>query len=289
MANGVLGGRVCELIVGAVPPVGSFTPTQPNALKIVDLRMSFSIEKDDKPQPNRCEVSIYNLAPSSRQLLASKGVRMILSAGYQGGSFGVIYAGDARYVNHLKENGVDWRTKIQAGDAERSFRFAFASQSFQPGTAVGQVVQRLVKVLGVDPGNVNDVAGQLNDQHADGFVVHAPAGAALTEALRPYGYGWSVQDGRMQILKESDVTAGQAVLISQSTGLIGSPEFGTNEKAKGPATLKVKSMLNAAFRVGGSIEVRSRGKNGFFRVKKLKHQGDTFGGDWFTELEAIPI
>jgi len=29
--------------------------------------------------------------------------------------------------------------------------------------------------------------------------------------------------------------------------------------------------------------------NGFFRVEKVVHSGDTWGSDWYSELEAKPI
>jgi hypothetical protein len=285
---GQLFGRRCELVVAQPPTVGTFSPNEPNALLIRDLRISFSIEKDDKPQPNRCEIKIYNLAPASRLALENKGVKVILSAGYENNQVGQIFSGSARYVNSQKQ-GPDWVTTIQCGDGERSFRFAFASQVFQAGTGLGQVVQQLVKTLQVDPGNAPQLATDLTEQFADGYTVHAPAAKELSRLLEPRGYTWSIQDGRFVALQELQVLQEALVLVSQDTGLIGSPEYGTGEKAKGPATLKVSQMLNPAIRPGVKIEVRSRGRNGYFKVKKCRQVGDTFGKDWQTEMEAIPV
>ncbi len=278
--------RKCVLIAGKSPP-NNFVQVVPTAIKIEDLRIDFSIEKDDKPQPNRCSIQVYNLTPLHRGQLDQKGIRVILQAGYEG-TIAQIFSGDARFINSDKV-GPDWITKFECGDAERAYTFARVSQSFGAGTTVKDVIGAVVNQLQVDPGNALQVAQKMSRSFANGYVAQGTASTELTRLLEPAGFDWSIQDGRIEVLGLLDTVTAEVPLISATTGMVGSPEFGTGEKLKGPAFLKVKSLLQPRLRPGQKFEIRSRSQNGFFKCRKVRHVGSTHGGDWYSEIEAIGI
>lgn len=280
--------RLVTLLVGRPPVVGNYVLVTPDALKIEKLRIDFSIEKDDKPKPNKCEVEIYNLNAQHREQLEAKGLRVVISAGYPG-TQAQIFSGDTRYGNSEK-HGPDWITKLECGDTERAFNQARISESFGPGSSISDVIGAVAKAFQIDKGNLVDKANTIVRNFSDGYVAHGLVSAELTRLLEPANLGWSMQDGRLEVLDLLEtLSAADVPVISAKTGMVGSPEFGTGEKVKGQAFLKVKSLLRPDIRPGSKFEVRSQRINGFFKCRKVKHVGSTFGGNFYSELEAIHV
>lgn len=279
--------RKCVLIAGQAPP-NNFVQVTPDALKIEGLRIDFSIEKDNKPKPNKCDIEVYNLNAKHRGQLDQKGIRVILQAGYAA-TVAQIFSGDARFINSEK-HGPDWITKFECGDGERSYSYARVSESFPPGTSIQTVIGSIVKAAQLDPGNAMQKANQLTRQFIDGYVSHGLAATELTRILEPEQLNWSIQDGRIEVLapSESLIPSGDVPLISDKTGMIGSPSYGTGEKTKGPAFLKVKSLLQPLIRPGSKFELRSQILNGFYKAIKVRQTGSTHGNDWYSEIEAVP-
>lgn len=285
---GQLFDRACVLIAGQSPP-DNFVQVVPDALKIQGLRVDFSIEKDDKPPPNHCVIQVYNLNEKHRGQLDQKGIRVILQAGYFG-AVSQIFSGDARFINHTK-TGPDWITKIECGDAERAYTYARMSQTFGKDTSVQDVIKAVVNQLQVDPGNALQKAQNLTRSFVNGYVAHGLASNELTRILDAENLTWSIQDGRIQVLEllETVPDSGDVPLISAQTGMVGSPEFGSGEKLKGPGFLKVKTLIQPRIFPGAKFQVRSRGQNGFFKCRKIKFDGSTFGNAWYAEIEAVHV
>lgn len=258
-----------------------------DALQVDGLRMSFKAHKDNGAAPNTAEIQITNLSAASRARMQEKGAKIILSAGYVGNA-AIIFSGDARLISHVRQ-GSDWVTRIQSGDGERAYAYARASESFRGGTSVASVLQYLVRQLGVDPGNLAQVAQQLTGQFVNGYTAHGKASAELDTLLRSQGFEWSIQDGRLQILKPNEATTDQAVVLGPTTGLVGSPELGTGTKKSAAGAVRFRSLLQPRLKPGAKVKLESVGVNGVLKVQRVDHRGDTAGGDWYSDCEAVPI
>lgn len=276
--------RACELIIGSTPKDNNFVQVIPDALKISGLRVVFRIDLTEKKEPNTAKIEVYNLSASSRKNLQEKGVRVVLQAGYLG-SLEQIFSGDARTTDH-KVRGPDVVTECLCGDGERAFRYADYAASFAPGAAVGDVIKDVVKALGINAGNASSVAEKITTKYLSGFSTSGRASDVLTELLEPNGYGYSIQGGRIEILKPNEVLPDSGPLLDADSGLIGSPEFGMPDRKGKPSTLKCRSLLQGRFRPGIRFELRSEGIKGMFRCRKVTHHGDTNGGDWYSDIEA---
>lgn len=276
--------RRCKVLVGQPPKADVYTLQTVNRLEISGLRIGFKVIKDSQPQPNNVEISIYNLSASSRAALEEKGCRILLLAGYAD-QVSQIASADVRIAQSQKL-GVDWVTKIEAGDGERAIKFARVKESWAPGTPVSEIISKTVGALMLDPGNALSKARQISAQYSSGYVQNAKASDELTTLLEPHGYEWSVQDGRIEVLKKDEALPETAPLLSPDTGLIGAPEMGTAAKAGEKPVLKVRSLLQPRIRPGQRFQLLSASRNGVFLAKKVTHAGDTFGNDWYTDIEA---
>jgi hypothetical protein len=90
------------------------------------------------------------------------------------------------------------------------------------------------------------------------------------------------------LLPDGGFTAEEAVLLTPATGLIGSPEHGTPDKKHAASVLKARSLLQPAIKPCKRVVIRSQSISGTFCVQKVTHHGDTAGGDWYSDLEALP-
>ena len=269
--------------VGAHPQY--FTP-QPNGIAIENLRVQFKIEKSLEKTPNKATVTITNCSPTTRQFLQTKPLVIKIECGY-GDDLRTIFQGDIRYA-YSKVVEADWETAIECNEGGRAYTNARVSRTYPKGTNVVTALRDAASSMGLDlPASVA-ASPELQAQFATGRTLHGKTRDEITRLLQPYGYHWSIQANKMQIVKDQDSAEGTAFLISQSSGLIESPEFTTPEKAGKPSELKIKTLLYPEIIPGVTIDLESLFISGFFRVNKVDHTGDTHGDDWTTEIEAIP-
>ena len=257
-----------------------------DTVEVSELRCTFKVTKP-AAKPNTAEVVISNLSAETREKINRKGAPLILKAGYTG-SLATIFSGVVRTVDPIRD-GTEWNTTIRSGDGERAYRYANVSNSYKAGTPMKAVLTDLVKSLGLDTGNSAEVFAAVNSQAVNGYVAHGKSARILDEVLGGLGMEWSIQDGRVQVLKKGDATKDEAVVLGPDSGLLGSPQLGSgNEKNKPAGLVKVKCLLQARLKPGGKVSIDSEGVKGVFRIISLTHGGDTHGGDWCTEFEAAP-
>lgn len=288
-------GRVCRVLI-VLPPGNSFSDTDPSANSIeitgadgagtTGLRITGKITKTNQKEPNSGEVCLYNLAPSTRARMQVKGVRLVAEAGYAGTGLLPLFVGDVRTVDHIRE-GADWKTLFKCGDGERSFRYARAAESFAAGATVGQVLAYCARSMGLALGNTDTQSGVLTKPLYQGWTVSGTASTELDRILRAVGYGYSIQDGVLQILNPNQSVTQQIQELTPETGLIGSPEIGSPTQKGKPQTLKVRSLLMPLARPGGRVHLRSERYNGVFRMLKVTHEFDVRGGPWYSDLETV--
>jgi hypothetical protein len=269
----------------------------PNATIIENLRFRFSVEKSVDREPNKCEIQITNLAPTTRVDLTTKPLIVTVLAGYDGNAR-YLFKGDLRF-GYSKQEETEWTTILQLADGDRAFRHAQIHKSYRKGSSVVTALRDVVASMGLKLDSRLGSSAELQAGFASGRALTGSAAEELTQLLEPYGYRWSIQDGRMQILKDSEVREGEAFVINESTGMIGSPEYQVPEapsttKSGKPAArkglkLRVKMLLYPELTPGAKVAVQSESVNGTFRIERVTHEGDTYDGDWTTEFEAKPL
>ena len=289
-----LANHACKVTAYRTTAVGfaaqnpQFFIQQPsNAIEITDLRMQFKIEKSLEKTPNRCEVTITNCSSTTRAFLQTKPLVVRIDAG-DDDNIRHLFTGDLRH-GYSKIDGTEWLTVLELADGDRAYRNARVSRSYGKGTSVVTALKEAAAAMGLQLSNDILASADLQKQFATGRTLHGPAREELTRLLAPFGYNWSIQDGRMQILKDQNASATTAWVITQDTGrMVGSPEYTTPDKETKPPLLKIKARLFPELTPGGSISVASRDVQGLFRINKLTHTGDTHGDDWDTETESSP-
>lgn len=259
----------------------------PNQTEITDLRVQFRVRKDLGRGPNTCEVIITNLAQSTRTDLETKPLNVQLEAGYDD-VYRFMFLGDLRFAMTRME-GPNWHTLLQLGDADCHYRWARMNKSYGPNTSVRTIVKDAAASMGlVLPKNIEEDES-LNEVFKHGELAFGPTRDQLTKFLAPYGYSWSIQNGQLRILRDDRTHANTYKEISEETGMIGSPEFGSPPKSGKPPHMTVNMLLYPEINPGDKILLKSKVKEGFFRAETVDHSGDTHGQTWETQVELVPL
>lgn len=254
------------------------------------LKMKFKAEAAGTSSPNKITLSIWNLNKNSRTKVQIKGAPILVQAGYSG-FVRVMFRGDARFATTSRQ-GANWVTTIQGGDGQNVHKSARINENLAAGTSIGDVLKKLGDALiaeGLDAGNLlaKVSAGSIRDkltEWTNGGVLSGKATEIMREVAGSMGYQFSIQRGAISLLEDDEVTEDQAILLSPSTGLIGSPEVGEDGK------VTALSLLNGDIFPGRKLQIDSAEiDGGFFKTTKAVYIGDTWGGDWNTKIEARPI
>ena len=277
--GGVLYNRLCEVTVGTT--------------RWTDLRVTFNIEKSLDKHPNAAEIVIYNLTPQSRAQCVVRGTPISIRAGYQAAQTnGIIYSGQIS-ESRSERDGMDWKTTIQARDGDTAW-LQFSSHSFGSGVPKLKLAQTIAADLGyqLSPDAAARLATAGSTRSA--VVLHGNAYAQMDRILTPLGLAWSVQDGALQVLDGGGATAEPAIVLSPSTGLIGTPQpmeqYHAGNTARGqPPAITLQALIQPGFRPGRLIALQAESLQGVYVCRKATYTGDTHGNEWTVNLEARQV
>lgn len=250
---------------------------------------TFDVQKSNTAKQNTASFKVRNLTKDHRDALMAKAskkgangqagnVRVRLEAGYEDQT-SRIFDGDLRVLYH-QSDGPDVTTIIESGDGDQaSFKKIF--KSWEKGTPAQTVLRDMLKTLGSGLGNFDQVAANASFLYAGGT---AKAGSVLKQIeilARSAGLSFSIQDGVPTFTVGANPLPGTAVVISPSTGLVGSPAL----DHKG--VLSCKTLMIPDLFPNRKIKVESAHlPAGFYKVTKTKHSGDSYGTEWYIDLEA---
>lgn len=276
--------------VGAHP---EFFDVHGNASEITELRIAFDIKRDLSNKPNNCKLKIWNLSPFSRAALDKFPIKIMIAAGYAGAPR-LLFVGDKRW-HDTQPSGPDMITEIHIGDGSRAFKRARISRSYKPPIRVETVLRDAAKSMGLELPPELERSAELRQALATGISVHGPTREVLTQLLAPYGYGWSVQNGRLQIIKDEQIAQIEERVIDADAGLIGSPKWtaptrgsGKSKKSRGPQ-IDFDVALYPELTPGGRVHLKSERVDGRFKIVEVQDIGDSTAGPWKTSVKARPV
>lgn len=263
-----------------------FFETTGNAVEIDAMKVSFSVSKSLAKEPNKCTMTLTNLSDATRGVLDRTPVLVTLNAGYDGEAR-LLFTGDLRFSN-TKMEGSDRVTSIEVRDGMRAFAHARVSRSYKPPIRVSQVLSDCAKSMGLSLPPEIEQSTEMKQALADGINTHGVTRDVLTRLLAPYGYSWSIQSGSLIILADGQARKGEALLVNEDMGLIGSPERAAPSKPGAKSPLSFECLLYPELAPGMLVKVESEFVDGVFRIKECTHTGDSHSGDWKTSVRAEP-
>jgi hypothetical protein len=257
-------GRVARLVLGS----------NGNGVDLSGLRIRFTITKTSDSSANEAKIEVYNTTPEHAALFIKVGTDILLMAGYEGNEQ-MIFTGQVRRGTRHVE-GTDRILLIESGDGDQAIDKATVNKTLEKGCTNDDVAKECQSAMGVPTGH----ADKLDDKpHTRGKTVSGKASKVMDKVIIKHEAQWSIQDGQLVMLKGSNTRPNAVWLISDSTGMLGSPE----ETEDG---VKVTTLLNPAYLIGGVAKIESAYYNAGIRIEKIEHAGDTHGAEWSSKLEG---
>lgn len=255
-----------------------------DTIDINGLDCQFTIKKNLKPDPNTCDLKIWNLNKSHRSALEEmKAASVYIEAGYESG-MSVLFVGDLRTSMSITE-GPDIITSLSSGDGEKAIRKSRVNVSIKKDTKTADVLRIIAQALGVGEGNLSSAVSRLQssgiaDLFSEGTVLTGSAAREMTQICHAAGLDWSIQDGKLQILPLRTSLSGTAIELSSSSGLIGAPTIDND------GVLSARMLLIPDVFPGRKIVLNSVRLKGQYRIEECTYTGDTAGQDWYTDIKA---
>ena len=254
-------------------------------IQVTDLAMVFDVKKSLKPEPNTCDLTVYNLNPDHRAALEQMKIATVqIEAGYKEGT-SILFVGDLR-TGVSTHNGVDYETKITTGDGEKAVKTARIKVALKKGAATPDKVLKIIaQALGVGDGNLNDAVTKVKssgiaNNFSEGAVFSGSAFREMNAICRTCGLSWSIQNGKLQILPLKTALQGTAVSVSQSSGMVGAPTVDND------GVLTVKTLLIPDVFPGRLMVLDAQRLKGNYRIESCHYEGQTHGETWYNTIQA---
>ena len=264
------------------------------------LRISFSITKSLAWATNSAVVKIWNLSQDHRNLIKDYGDEVTVFANYSNTgdpnfkASELVFVGNTTAVSHIYEQP-EIVTILECGDGEFYVNQARVNLSFAAGTPARIIINAIASQMGIQLKPLPDVD---NLEYRQGYKNIGMGKDALTDVCNKLGLQWSVQNNELQVIPLNGVFKGPIIQINESTGMQGVPQRYTYRRIDQyrsiyePTTgYKVNVALNPLILPGSTIDLSSKHLDfrGPYRVENVRHNGDTFGYIWQSNLECTEL
>lgn len=247
------------------------------------LRVTAKVTRSLKPSANTATISVYNLNEQHRNALTKVASPTVsLTAGYEN-QLTRIFVGQAIHVRHERKDG-DIVTTVSTTDSGGAGQTKRIARSFPKGARAGDVLEALVKALGVKPGNLAQVKAKLNagkgaTLYSEGVSISGNVRDELGVLCRSCGFEWSVQDGAVQILDAGKALDSAAIVLDKSL-FIGTPSISNLGVIEGT------TFLQKDFSPGRQVQVAHPFVSGIGRLEKCEYDLDSYAEPWTVHFEA---
>jgi len=258
----------------------TLVPKSGSAIVFTNVAIEFQVERTRDLGSDKCSVTIRNLAQQTTARYGQKGDRLILEAGYRDALVG-LFAGDITRIGATSkqndEQPQDGTLQLECGDGNVPLQQTM-TKTFDANASLSDVLKFAAKQMDID---IDEIKADLKQNIGKGMSFVGLAKNAIKQVSDMIIADVTIQDNKLKIVSKTTF-AGQAVLLTPETGMIGSPN--ATEK-----TVTVTSLLNAGIRPLGGVVLDSKNVSGTFKVLKVTHQGGNFIPDFKTVAELEPV
>lgn len=291
--------RSLSLIIGSESE--AITVTEPTTIRATIVKDLKTGEKD------YAQITIFNLKHGTRDALNSKYQKISIIGGYADQT-DTIFTGEVVSVSH-KHEGTEWITVLECGDGVEILDTALINKTYEKGFKLGDILRDFASTNALP---LEEIIG-INENKAlsRGKSFSTDMQSALNELGKAHDFDWSVQDGKLSVIKSGQGRAELTRVISARTGMVGSPEWiNTGSDAAKLAVqkglkFKVVSLCIPSLKPADLIIVESgslQGRMGNyyynvdkptyrteFIVSKVQHDLDNREGNFVTQIECTTL
>ena len=229
-------------------------------------------------------IALFNLTPTTvneidRDTATTPDVRVY--AGYDG-NLELLVQGVVRRLEK-KRVGISRFVRVHLDDylGSQTARRAVTSQTWEGEVWIGDIIEHTVSEdMDLDVGHLEAVLPQTS--RVENFSWSGKSVDLLEVLLYPRGVDWYVEGETVLFTSRyrPDDTASPLV-ISPSTGMIGSPTIEENGRAR------ATTFLNPVYQIGRRVHLESEFVDTDYRLAGVRHRGSNRQGPFTSELELF--
>jgi len=278
--------RVVELSVGKNPPS--------DGVVLDNLHIDFRVTRTVTFSGNTAEISIYNSAETTRNDFIVKGNNVILKAGYEDETVGIIFVGQVDRVTTMKK-GATLETKINATSTRaenKPLEQVIIATSYAADTPVSAVISEIANALGLAVFGIENATGI---KMTNGFTDAAKAKDVLYKArniLKTQDVDLFIDNNQLVIYKlKGRSSIFQAAYLDDTCGLLsfGPLEENRDEDAEKVSTKKkiqFECLLNHAIKPNSVVTLKTVDGTNSYLIDSVEFSGNNYGGDFKCTCEA---
>lgn len=290
-------GRRVQITVtnreGRARVINNFGPVTPH--------ISFTTEKTLERRSNQATISLLNMNADFRNFCeAEMELFAQIETGYAEPDHGleVLFTGDIIGVTN-SYLATEWVTTLQCGDATRRLRDTRMSFTYRSAVTRNDLIYEITRNMELSVGYISPALPE--HVYRLGYTGHGYARHIMSSII-PDGFMWSVQDGQLVVVQDTEGVGTPSVLLTPETGLIGVPERSVVERRrrqggqsrprrKKKNGIKFSCWLNPILRPGTKvvvIEEKISDIRNTYVLTSVRSQGSVLADSpWAMECEAI--
>lgn len=217
------------------------------SIDLSNLRIRFTVNQKMLQSPTNASIIVSNLADATANKIQKEGQKVTLEAGYESG-FGLIFKGEIIQKRKGRENPVDTYLGITATSGDTAYNFGTVRRTLAAGHTLRDqvdVVLEAWKPFGITAGHIADLGSTKAPRAA---VLFGLGRDVLRDICFTVGAAWSIQNQKLQIVKNTETLPGDVIVLNSGTGLIGMPEQTING-------IEGKCLLNPRMGPGTRIKI----------------------------------
>lgn len=220
---------------------------------------------------NRAVLQFYNLSKQDQAALwldvyniGKKQIYLTLYAGY-GDTKPMVFFGWVQSCTSYRQSGsTEWITEIQAYEGGKLFQYGFINATYSKYTKLEDIVKLMLE------SDTDTKIGYITPDIPPLPKNKTFIGQTMDLLGREYGgYEVIIEKGKLNILGENDVIPGDLLVITDQSGLLGSPRRADN-------FLEVDMIFEPQLKVGQAVSLLSDNMPQFnqaYKVIAIKHYG----------------
>ena len=267
---------------------------------VSNLRGRFKVRYTVVQSPNAADIIVTNLKEETAQLIRKEGQKVTLTAGYEDGH-AIIFTGNIIQKRVGRENPVDTYLAIVAQDSDRAYNYATVSKTLSAGSTFKDqvdVVLEAMKPYGITKGYISDLGGR---QMPGARTFFGMARDTMRDIATATGSFWTLENGKLDVVKAKDTKPGDVIVLNSQTGMIGRPvqtfdgviaRMLLNTQVRPNTRVKIdEASIDAAAFSANTLATKDNANlatgiatDGLYKIVVVEHHGDTHGNPWYTEV-----
>lgn len=303
--------RFVEVLIGKAPGSAS-------ALRVSDLDIKCKVSRTILFEPSTAEVVIYGMKEDSRNVVSAEGNSVVIRAGYEGRTTGVIFSGVVSKASSAHP-GPNWVTTISATN-RRAVGAALEalpiSVSYPRGTQVSRIVEDVAGALGMIALGTSNVQLTLPGNFVYAGNVRGVL-RYLKQILAANQKGFFFDNNELVCFNMGEATDSTAVFLDKESGLLSMKPVLSAEAQANAINAKTLPKAGAAGKttkiskpkvIVKAADLRKRVEfkcillpqvlpnalvrlddgraPGLYLVEKAEYDFDNFGGPWEISAEG---